>query len=151
MANLLDFRKNLAEVSDRKVLIQIMLDAAYQLRALLIDLNQIQLESGKDINGRVLGRYSRATEIESLFGEIKPIQDKREGEPYNFEWTGGLFDGMKIVARKQSLEFTSSDSKTPLLVAKYGEIFGLTEKHMAEAVEKIIPLFLEEICKRLQI
>lgn len=151
MANLLEFRNNLAKVSDKKVLVEIALDAAYQLRAFLIDLNQIQLEAGRDIDGQRLGTYSRATELESLYGEVKPILPKREGSPYNFQWTGGLFDGMKIIATGRELIFTSSDSKTPLLVEKYGDIFGLTQEHMEEAVERIIPIFIDEICRRLRL
>ena len=153
MANLLQVRQRVQALNSKEVVYGILFEVVKRFEAYLIDFNLIQLEAGRNIRNELLGTYSRATEIEALLGDgPRPIRPKVEGEPYNFQWTGGLFDGMRLVVENNTATFTSTDSKTPLLVEKYGDIFGLTPENLAEAVkDRLFPAFTEEIRKRLQL
>lgn len=155
MPNLLEFRQNLEPLTKRDELVKIALEVVFQLRAYLIDLNQIQLSEGKDAFGNIIGTYSPATEFISQnpdAGQVRPILPKNAGDPYNFEWTGDFFNEMTMVANGKEVIFTSTDSKTPLLTMKYKDLFGLTDENMTEAVtEKILPAFVEVLCSRLGI
>lgn len=126
---------------DKSILTGILLDVMIRFREYLLDLQKLQLEEGENNKGQVVGRYSRATEIASLFGPPpRPIKPKREGEPYNFEWTGDYFDGMRIFRRNDSIIITSRDSKADLLELKYRDLLGLQEESLAEAIsQKIAP------------
>lgn len=151
MATVLQLRERLKPLLSRETVYGILFDVIRSFEAYLVDLNLIQLEKGQDIFGREVGTYSRATELESLFGDgPKPRQPKVEGQPYNFEWTGGLFDGFTLEISGDTAIFTSRDSKTPLLKEKYGEIFGLQEGNLIEAIDtKIGPAFLIAFRKRI--
>lgn len=151
MATVHQFRERLEPLANKEFLYSLFLGVVSGLQEYLLDFNKIRLEVGQDIFGRTIGTYSKATELESLFGQgPRPIKPKVEGQPYNFQWTGGLFDGMYIEFSKDSFTFTSKDQKTPELVAKYGDIFGLQEKDLQEALDnKIYPGFMELIRKQL--
>ncbi len=151
MATVIQLRNYLEPLKDKDTVYGLFFEVVKSFEAYLIDLNQIRLEEGQDVSGKLVGRYSRATEIESLFGEgPRPIQPKREGEPYNFQWTGGLFDGMTIDIFPDMALFTSKDSKTPELIAKYGDIFGLQPQDLNEALrDKLYPGFMKLIRNQL--
>lgn len=151
MATAVQLRTRLEPLRDRDTVYGLFFDVVKSFEAYLIDLNQIRLEEGHDVFGDLTGRYKRSTELESLFGDgPRPIRPKTEGEPYNFQWTGGLFDGMFIEIFGDRAEFTSRDSKTPELVAKYGDIFGLQGQDLEEALrEKLYPGFMQLIRNQL--
>lgn len=153
MATVLELRKNLSPLLSKETVYGLLFDVIRTYEAYLIDLNLLQLEKGEDIFGNVTGTYSRATELESLFGEgPRPIEPKREGEPYNYQWTGGLFDGMRMTISNKVATFSSTDSKAPMLKAKYGELFGLQDDHLLEAIqEKFYPDFMLLIRKQIQL
>lgn len=149
--SLIQLQRNVEALADIEEIYGILFDVIRSLEAYLIDLNLLQLEEGKNVQGQIIGRYSRATELFALFGsQIKPIEPKVEGEPFNFQWTGGFFEGFRLQIQGNTATFYSTDSKTPLLVEKYGDIFGLTEEHLQEAVtEKIYPAFVKAFRARL--
>ena len=153
MATVLQVRERLGPLLSRETVYGILFDVIRSFEAYLVDLNLIQLEKGEDIFGKVVGTYSKATELESLFGSgPRPRREKREGQPYNFEWTGGLFDGFTLEITGTTATFTSRDSKTPLLQEKYGEIFGLQDENLQEAIrEKIGPAFIKNIRKVIKV
>lgn len=141
--NLIQFRQNLARTSNREEIYKEVFRIIRLLEAYLVDLQQLQLSEGQNPQGQTIGTYSPATE--EFAKQENPLQPKRAGDPYNFEWTGKFFRGMNIKVGKNEAVFTSSDSKTPLLIQQYGQLFGLSDKHLEEAVrEKILPRFLEE-------
>lgn len=147
MATVLQLRERLKPLLSRETVYGILFDVIRSFEAYLVDLNQKNLEQGADIFGLLLGTYSRATEIESLFGDgPRPIKPKTEGEPYNFQWTGDLFGGMKLVIENNVAYITSDTPYTPELLDKYGEIFGLTDIDLAEAIQtRIGPGFIKSI------
>lgn len=122
-----------------------------RLESFIIDLNQIQLSKGQDIFGGSLGVYSPATE------EIAKGENTREpkiaGKPYNFEWTGELFDNMYIVFTDNTADIFSRDPKAAFIDDTYGgNIFGLTDEHKTELLtEKVLPILTDLIWKRLQL
>jgi hypothetical protein len=142
MANLLQFRQNLAKISNRKDVYEEVFRAIKFLETYLLDLQKEQLSAGVDNEGVEIGTYSRLTE--TIARQSNPIKPKRAGDPYNFEWTGGFFQGMRLDVGKQEAVFTSSDSKTPMLTVKYPGLLGLTQDHLNQALEdRIIPEFLK--------
>ena len=89
-----------------------------------------QLGLGLDAKGKVIGRYSKATEGYAADPENRPRQPKIAGEPFNFEWTGGLFDELYLTFdSKDSYTLFSYDAKATFLKDTYGDIFDFTEAH----------------------
>lgn len=108
---------------------------------------------GRDIFDKEIGTYSRSTELEYLFGDgPKPRKPKIEGQPYNFEDTGSFFDGFYLDISNGMAEWKSKDSKTPLLVQKYGDIFGLDDVNLKNVIKNIlVPGFQKYIRTILQL
>ena len=89
-----------------------------------------QLGLGLDSKGKIIGRYSKATEGYAADPENRPRQDKVAGQPYNFEWTGGTFDEMFLTFdSKDTYTLFSYDAKATFLKDTYGDIFDFTEAH----------------------
>ena len=89
-----------------------------------------QLGLGLDSKGKIIGRYSKATEGYAADPENRPRQPKIAGEPYNFEWTGGTFDQMFLTFdSKDTYTLFSYDAKATFLKDTYGDIFDFTEAH----------------------
>lgn len=122
-----------------------------RLESFIIDLNQIQLSEGMDIFGGSLGVYSARTQ--QIAQGQRTREPKIAGRPYNFEWTGQLFDGMHIVFTTNTADIFSRDPKAAFISDKYSDnIFGLTDEHRLELItERVIPLMVDLIWKRLQL
>ncbi|MEL4307430.1 hypothetical protein [Joostella sp. CR20] len=110
-----------------------------------------QLSEGKDSSGKVVGRYSRATEQFASDPYNTPRQPKEAGQPYNFEWTGGLFDNMHLFFEDmKSYSIFSADEKALFLQKVYGDIFTMTEANNDRVNNEIIlPELIEYMVKRL--
>ena len=98
-------------------------------------LTEEQLGLGIDSKGKLIGRYSKATDaiasssVSIALGE-SPRKDKIAGQPYNFEWTGGTFDEMFLTFdSKDTYTLFSYDAKATFLKDTYGDIFDFTEAH----------------------
>lgn len=92
---------------------------------MMVDLNILQMDAGKDSNDKdIVPEYTARTV------EIK----KKKGQPYNhvtLEDKREFKGGMKVRNFRSKAEILSEDSKSGALQEKYGEtIFGLNEKHM---------------------
>lgn len=119
----------------------------------IVSLNKEQLSQGEDNEGNLFGRYSPATQsiANSPLNE-QPRQDKVAGQPYNFEWTGGLFDGMYLLSTEKSVEVWSRDSKTRVLNIEYPGLFGLNPQNLSLIIEKYVyPAFMLEIRTQLRL
>lgn len=98
----------LAHIESLKSKIPIWIkDAIFENAELIINLLQEnQLAKGKDSSGSVVGVYSWTTEVYyAKDPQNKPRKPKVKGEPYNFEWSGELFDSMNIKVNTPSSEF----------------------------------------------
>lgn len=120
----------------------------------VVSLNKQQLADGEDNEGDLFGRYKAGTQqiAESPLADPRPRKDKVAGQPFNFEWSGGLFDGMYLRSTPSYVEIWSKDSKTPLLNIEYPGLFGLNDENMAIVIQKwVYPDFMTEIRKLLEI
>jgi len=133
-------QRNVSVIKKRSYLQQVVLDAVLMTK----------LSEGRDSTDSIIGTYSRATEIASLFGEDKPIRPKVEGQPYNYEWTGGLFEGMTLEFTNNSVSWWSTDEKTPFLVEKYDNLLGLDDFNFTNYVlNQLCPIFEKVLCNRI--
>lgn len=147
MGTVLNLKKNLVPLQSKELVYEILFDVIRSFEAYLIDLNLIQLSKGEDIFGKTIGTYSAVTE-EIAKKPPRPKEPKIFGKPYNFEWSGDFFRGFKLDVKNQVAIFTSRDSKTPMLIDLYGDIFGLNDDNLREAIqEKIAPNFINQIRK----
>lgn len=146
MGSLAQLSQKLRPLRSRSNLYQIVFDLVRRYENVFVNLQKQQLSQGQDIFGNTIGEYSQLTEqIAQLENPRKP---KIAGEPYNFEWTGNFFDGIRLEVRRDTAIFSSSDSKTPLLVAQYGDIFGLSDENLTEVVSRVLlPALQFRICE----
>lgn len=72
----------------------------------ITSLNKERLREGKNIDGSIVGYYTLFTE--NIARKSNPRKPKRAGEPYNFEWTGSLFDSMKSIELSNKLSIYNS-------------------------------------------
>ena len=94
MGNLIQLQKNFQKLTNKEYLEQLLFTEIKRYENVFVNLQKKQLSSGEDNEGDLFGTYTQATEeIASLENPRKP---KKAGEPYNFEYTGGLFDGMEL-------------------------------------------------------
>lgn len=156
MATLEQVSRNLQPLKSRNEIYRIVLQASSKFEAYLVDLNQIQLSRGLNIFGQPIGVYSEATE------EIAATESTREpkiaGQPYNFEWTGDLFDGMTVRFTPEFFEIFSTDSKYDLIITTYSgffsenSVFGLTQEHLSEFIQqKLLPELRDYIWKAMDL
>lgn len=114
----------------------------------LTRLNKRQLfEKSSDIFGNPIGYYSFATEVISK-------GKKKAGDPFDLFDTGDFFKGFFIKIDNGNVSFGSSDPKTPLIFQNLlsTDIFGLTDSNLNKVIqEKLLPLYLKEIRKVLQV
>lgn len=85
-------------------------------------LQENQLAKGKDSSGTIVGRYSWATDVfYAKDPQNKPRRSKTAGDPYNFEWSGELFDSMniKISTQESSFDIYSTTGKDVYLEDKF--------------------------------
>ncbi len=148
MASLIQFQQKLARLNNIKYLEELVFNEIRRYENVFLNLNKKQLSEGESNEGDIFGEYSQASEdIAKLTNPRKP---KIAGQPFNFENTGGLFDGMELHVDGTQAQFWSTDSKTPELVVKYDGLFGLQPDNLKEVIQRVIlPAFLIQIRKEL--
>ncbi|WP_431129758.1 hypothetical protein [Flagellimonas flava] len=153
MANLFQLQERFQKLDRPKNLEKILFQTIRKNEKTLLSLNKQQLGEGRDVHGNITGTYSRATEIEYRFGEgPRPRKPKIEGQPYNYEDQGDFLDGFFLDISNGQAEWNSKDSKTPLLVQKYGDLFGLDDENLKLSIKNIIvPALLTHIRSTLKI
>ena len=151
MATLIQFQQRLQKLISTNKLEQILFEEIRRFENVFVNLQKQQLSDGEDIFEKIVGTYSFATE-QIARGE-NPRKPKIAGQPFNFEYTGGFFDGMylEITSGKEAV-FKSKDEKYPLLRAKYKNIFGLQEDNLRKVIKQVIlPAFLLQVRKELKL
>lgn len=114
----------------------------------LIRLKQDELFDGIGNNGKVIGRYSKATEQIStgLTGVGFP---KKAGDPFNFYASGSLFKSWRYLFKDgSSLELFATDSKYDELKGRYPNMVGLSDEGEHEFNYKFLLNALRGIVKR---
>ena len=119
----------------------------------LIELNQKnQLLKGKDSEGKNLFNKKTKRGVYSQLTEEISGGRKKAGTPYTLEDTGDFYKGFFIDVKNDKAVFSSTDKKTPLLIAEYGEVFGLNDKNLKVVIrETLLPLLLKEIRRTLDL
>lgn len=150
MATIVQFRRNLRRIANAKYLELALFTEIKRFENLFLRAQKEQLNEGVSYKGKVFGEYSFATE--QIAKERNTRKPKIAGEPFNFEDTGGFFDGMTLEVFEDRAEFWSTDSKTPLLVTKYKDLFGLDPERFAQIFNRVIyPAFMLELRKQMQL
>lgn len=140
--------QNLERVSNENYLVLAVFEQIKRYENLFVRKQKEQLSKGEDSLGDLFGTYTQATE--DIAKTESPRKPKKAGQPYNFEYTGGLFDGMQLIVNKDSALFYSTDSKTPELIAKYDGLFGLQEDNLKEIIQRaILPSLVLELRKQI--
>ena len=107
----------------------------------ILQLQINQWDKGEDSEGKILGYYSKATEI--LSGGRK-----KQGDKFNLFDTGSFREKTYLLTTEKSndllFDFDSSDSKTSELLAKINpNIFGLQEKNKDDFTTKAVDKAIE--------
>lgn len=113
----------------------------------LLDINtKGQLNQGINASGGKLYNKKTKRSLYSPLTEEISGGKKKAGTPYTFEDTGDFFKGFFIKVYKDKAVFGSNDSKTPLLVSEYDDLFGLTDKNLRSKINsKILPELISKI------
>lgn len=94
-------------------------------------------------DSRFNGVYSQLTKDISILEN--PLAPKREGEPYNFLWTGEFFKGFELFITNGTLFLfstgTGSGEKADFFNG-YQDLFGLTDNHLNEVIDSFLLPFL---------
>lgn len=154
MATLIQFQQKLARLNNIKALELIVFTEIKRYENLFVNAQKKQLNKGEDYEGSPIankkGNSTYSFESERIAKLTNPRKPKEEGQPFNFENTGGLFDGMELLVDGTQAQFWSTDSKTPELVVEYKNLFGLQESALKEIIQRVIlPAFLIQIRKEL--
>lgn len=135
------YQQALRAIDVEKMVRKILLDNKKEIFEILQD---EQLGKGLDADGKLIGTYSPATDalasssVAIAIGGA-PRKDKIAGQPYNFEWTGDLFDNFDIsFETTNTYSLFSTDGKAELLEEKYGNIFDFTDAHNDRVNKTII-------------
>lgn len=115
-----------------------------------------QLSKGYDSNGNIAGTYSKSTSLyayndKKASGGRYPREDKTPGSPYNFDWSGEMFETMTLKASQKDFNIYSTTGKIKVVEDALGlELSDLTEKNNEYVnVEVIYPKLLEYILDNL--
>jgi len=150
MATIAQFQQRLSRIANKSVLEIILFIEIKRYENIFIRLNKEQLSKGEDNQGKKLGTYKKATE--EIAKTQNPRQPKIAGQPFNFEYTGGLFDGFELRVFEKEAYFYSTDDKTDLLIGKYKGLFGLQEDNLKKVISTVIlPAFILSIRKELNL
>lgn len=115
----------------------------------IVAINQGQLSMGQKKDGRKVGWY-RSEQYAQFKNSMNPLPPFRVPD---LRLTGAFYGGMKLDISGDKFNITSTDSKTPELVEKYGEdIFGLSEESAQMAKEEVtMPAFRKRAREKLNL
>lgn len=154
MGKLQNLSQRTQQLKTKAFLYNMVLRVIPRHEAFILALNKQQLSEGLNIRSEVIGTYSPKTE--AIARQESTVRPKIAGQPYNFQWTGELFRGMYLKVFPDRFEIFSRDDKSPLLEAKYSDIFGgnlifgLTDENCEiYAKTKLLPDLRCEIRKHL--
>jgi hypothetical protein len=143
MATIGHLIKNLEEVDINNVIEESMNDTVGSFARL----QRLQMLSGKNSEGRRIGRYKNAAYAR------KKYQLSRLAGYGNVDLrlTGDFYRGVTVDPRSNSVVIDSGDYKTEILTDKYGEeIFGLNQEYAGEySVNYLSPVAVEKIKKQI--
>ena len=126
-------------------LIQIIQDALNEEKEYILILQKQQLAKGEKADGTSTPRYSPKT-IRVREVEGNPVK----GERIALYDTGEFWNKMWVLAVNGELEIYSSDGKTEMLLATYGEnVLGLTDDNIEQLFERVIPIIQDKMIQHI--
>ena len=126
-------------------LIGIVQDALNEEKEYILILQKQQLAKGEKADGTSTPRYSPKT-IKVREVEGNPVK----GERIALYDTGDFWNKMWVLAVNGELEIYSSDGKTEMLLATYGEnVLGLTDDNIEQLFERVIPIIQEKMIQHI--
>jgi hypothetical protein len=107
-------------------------------------LKETQLSKGENTDGAILGVYAKITQ--DYYSKITPLpkKPKMAGQPYNLEWTGGLFDSIDAKYFKKGMVGIDGADHPFFDERNENEILNLND----ENVKKIISDVWSKITKK---
>jgi hypothetical protein len=137
---------NIINLDANKIVINVIFKD--EVRSFILDLNRINqlYDKGEDIQGDVIGEYSRFTE------EITKGR-KKAGAHYTLYDTGAFYKSFDVAVYSDdsfTIEADSIKEDGTDLTRKFGKgILGLSSESKGKLVEKIIPLVIVELRKQI--
>ena len=126
-------------------LIGIVQDALNEEKEYILILQKQQLAKGEKADGTSTPIYSTKT-IKVREVEGNPVK----GERIALYDTGDFWNKMWVLAVNGELEIYSSDCKTEMLLATYGEnVLGLTDDNIKQLFERVIPIIQEKMIQHI--
>ena len=126
-------------------LIGIVQDALNEEKEYILILQKQQLAKGEKADGTSTPRYSPKT-IRVREAEGNPVK----GERIALYDTGEFWNKMWALAVNGELEIYSSDGKTEMLLATYGEnVLGLTDDNIEQLFERVIPIIQDKMIQHI--
>lgn len=107
------------------------------------DANTDQMMKGEQPNGSKISPEYRSTEYANLKQALYPNPQRSKFTP-NLKLSGAFHRALEAKPTKNQVVFENSDPKTPKLLAKYGDVFGLNEENTNELKTGIILPTLKE-------
>ena len=119
----------------------------------IIELNTDNMSKGLDRNDKLIGTYSKTTELiaeESKKTSPFPLEKKIAGKPYNLVWQGNLLPNTFITYIKNKIIFDSTGSGTgdKLFFVEDKKILGVSGKNAEIINNKIIKPDLQKAFKK---
>ncbi len=146
MATLLQQIENLKKLKESN-LEKKLFEAFKSVEDNVIQANKDQLSKGEDVFGKTVGVYAPSTENYALFDN--PKKSKKEGDPYNFEWTGDFFDGFKLAINNNEVTILSnvqgSEGKIHFLTTN--NLYGLNDENLKTVIREDILPFIHKFVR----
>jgi len=148
MATLLEQSENLKKL-DAKTIEQQIFKALKEAEATVLKANIEQLDKGDDSEGNLVGVYAKATEG---YAKLEPIPNKpkKEGAPYNFDWTSEFLKGFTLSVSGTEATISStgvgSGGKRDFLTSN--NLFGLNDDNLNTIIQKDILPFINSFARK---
>ena len=115
----------------------IIMKALKDNEAFIIQLQKEQMQEGKKGDGSPTPFYVANSKSPSAPGRMKYFD------------TGDFYRGFDAVFGSDEFTNTSTDSKTDLLISKWGELFGFDDQRVKKLQDFIIPVVQKENIRRI--
>lgn len=147
MASIHQFQKRAEQIKPSQVRSDLF-DFIRSIEKELAAYNQATIfEDSKDVKGKSIGFYSKATEL--ITGG-----EKKAGDPFTLKDTGDFLEGIFAKVRGRTIFFDTTDSKKNEVLKNLltDDIFGLQDDDLKRAIDtRMLPFLLKYYRKRLNI
>ncbi|QQO97048.1 structural protein/putative neck protein [Cellulophaga phage Nekkels_1] len=152
MATIAQASQNWSRIANQAYLTSILLRVIKETEPIAISLQKQQLEEGYNNEEQEIGRYKASSQSIYESEGRTSNKPKIEGELFNFDDTGDFLEGIQLKFTNKEVSFFSTDSKTPELIGKYRNLFGLDPYNFRNyIVNSVLPKFIFQLRKDLKL